>query len=211
MQAQLAVDISVDSPAHAGIASTRFTQFLCQELRALRPLVLLLKQLLASRGLGSGPSGGLGSYALVLMATSLLQQQASLGGEALRTGDALHRFLELFGRSPEPHELIAVMLDADSRLQPKRVARAELGDGAAPLLVQDPLDLHNNVGSGCFNFHSVQRLFRDALAELQRCGDTGDGDLLASVLRFIGDEGAMEQLAAEDETRRPAGVAAETS
>ena len=32
-QAQLAVDISVDSPAHAGIASTRFTQFLCQELR----------------------------------------------------------------------------------------------------------------------------------------------------------------------------------
>ena len=100
---------------------------LCASLPLLRPLVLVLKQLLASAGLSNpntltvtpsprpspGPTripltltqtrlscgfrGGLSSYALVLMATSTLQQPSSLGGERHGVGPLLQRFLQARG------------------------------------------------------------------------------------------------------------------
>eukprot|EP00966_Prymnesium_polylepis_P165256 3820359-Prymnesium_polylepis.1 len=77
----LMLDISLDGAAHAGMATTCFTRDACASHSVLRPSVLVLKQLIASAGLNSGEAGGLSSYALVLMATSLLQMPSRLGGE----------------------------------------------------------------------------------------------------------------------------------
>ena len=43
----LLLDISIDGPAHAGMASTRFTRDACASLSSLRPAVLVLKALIA--------------------------------------------------------------------------------------------------------------------------------------------------------------------
>ena len=52
------------------------------------------KALIVERGLNAAEQGGLSSYALVLMATSLMQMQASLGGEVHGAGPLLLRFLQ---------------------------------------------------------------------------------------------------------------------
>ena len=39
----LALDVSIDSATHAGMASTRFTRDACASLPSLRPAVLVLK------------------------------------------------------------------------------------------------------------------------------------------------------------------------
>ena len=186
---QLSLDISMDVAAHDGVATTRFTRdVLCASLPLLRPLVLVLKQLLGSSGLSCGFRGGLSSYALVLMATSTLQQPSSLGGEWHGVGPLLQRFLQSFSQPPGPDTRVAVLLDMSddggSRLQTKLVPRATIGGEA--LLVQDPLDGDNNVGSSCFAFHHVQGVFRGALARLEASlsvpAAEGQQDLLGRLL-----------------------------
>ena len=152
-------------PLHAGISSTRFTrEVLCGSLPPLRPLVLTLKDLLARHGLDCGYSGGLNSYALVLMAASIMHRQAPEHS----VGVLLLRFLELFGPSPAPQMQMFVALDG----RPPRIVPRELSghaaDGHAPLVVRDPLDAANNVGSGCFAFHLMQAMLRDTLVRLER-------------------------------------------
>jgi hypothetical protein len=69
------VDISIDGPAHTGLATTAFVACLVERLPALAPLVLVLKHLLQSRGLKCPYTGGLSSYALTLMATYVVLQE----------------------------------------------------------------------------------------------------------------------------------------
>jgi len=182
---RFALDISLDDGGHAGASSTAFTKdVLLPSLPALRPttaraqgaeastrprrvhdsslrpLVLVLKSLLASRGLSDGYTGGLTGYAIVLMAAAVLQHhEASLGRErSLGVGAALACFLETYSRdprhahAPHRHAVHAVTLDAGARLQPTVVCRSDPLLGGAPLLVQDPLDVENNVGASAFNF-----------------------------------------------------------
>ena len=163
---ELALDISLDvAPAHDGVSTTSFTRdVLCASLPTLRPLVLVLKQLLCTAGLTCGYHGGLSSYALVLMATSVLQQPSYLGGASRSVGPLLLRFLASFAQPPGlPDTRLAVLFDGGAGLQTKLVPRSHDGQ----LLVQDPLDGNNNVGGSCFAFHRVQLVFRDALAKLE--------------------------------------------
>lgn len=211
---RLALDISLDDGGHAGASSTAFTKdVLLPSLPALRPttaraqgaeastrprrvhdsslrpLVLVLKSLLASRGLSDGYTGGLTGYAIVLMAAAVLQHhEASLGRErSLGVGAALACFLETYSRdprhahAPHRHAVHAVTLDAGARLQPTVVCRSDPLLGGAPLLVQDPLDVENNVGASAFNFPSVQRLLREALERLDTasCCAAGEADARA--------------------------------
>ena len=206
---RLALDISLDDGGHAGASSTAFTKdVLLPSLPALRPttaraqgaeastrprrvhasslrpLVLVLKSLLASRGLSDGYTGGLTGYAIVLMAAAVLQHhEASLGRErSLGVGAALACFLETYSRDPRHrHAVHAVTLDAGARLQPTVVCRSDPLLGGAPLLVQDPLDVENNVGASAFNFPSVQRLLREALERLDTasCCAAGEADARA--------------------------------
>ena len=163
---ELALDISLDvAPAHDGVSTTSFTRdVLCASLPTLRPLVLVLKQLLCNAGLTCGYHGGLSSYALVLMATSVLQQPSYLGGASRSVGPLLLRFLTSFAQPPGlPDTRLAVLFGGGAGLQTKLVPRSHDGQ----LLVQDPLDGNNNVGGSCFAFHRVQHVFRDALAKLE--------------------------------------------
>ena len=195
--AALQLDISLDAVGHSGRASTSLTRdvFLAH-LPGLRPLVLLLKQLLARHELNCAATGGLGSYALVLMAASLLQQHTSLSPAPQGAlGFLLVRFLEYFSALPEtPDALHAVVVDGASRLRPRLASRSQLAASsralgesvarsepdaglhaeavaeavyASSVLVQDPLSpKFANVSQAAFRWTHVQRCFRAALHRL---------------------------------------------
>ena len=207
----LQLDISLEATSHSGVASTSLTRdVFCRHLSGLQELVLLLKQLLSTRSLNCAATGGLGSYALVLMAASLLQQQAALDVPQ-GVGGSLVRFLEYFSALPETtNALHAVVLDSASRLQPKLATRSQLAasktassghdpDGdtdalyeeavyASSLLVQDPLSpKFSNVSQTAFRWGLVQSCFREALQRLQKAlheadKNVDDGVLLAALL-----------------------------
>ena len=75
---QIPLDISIDGPGHSGISSTSFTRILNRRLPSLRPMVLVLKEVLRRKGLNDPFEGGMGSYGLVLMVTFLLLKQRRL-------------------------------------------------------------------------------------------------------------------------------------
>lgn len=183
---RLQLDISLEGTGHSGVASTSLIRdVFCAHLPGLQPLVLVLKELLSSRHLNSAATGGLSSYALVLMAASLLQQHVGLTSNTPLpgVGHLLVRFLEYFSALPDTHDALhAVVVDSAARLQPKITRRAALASGAghddhdaryeeavyaSSLLVQDPLSHRfSNISATAFRWGHVQRCFREALARL---------------------------------------------
>ena len=87
------------TPAH--------NQHLIPQLPALRPLVLVLKQLLVSRDLATVFTGGLSSHCLTMMVVSFLQLHPRTQGTSLNLGVLLLEFLNLYGRSIIPYLFIS--------------------------------------------------------------------------------------------------------
>ncbi|CAN0075687.1 unnamed protein product [Phaeothamnion confervicola] len=76
--AAASVDVSFDFPSgtHQGLQTSNVVLRLKSGNPVLRPLVLVLKQLLLERGLNDAYMGGLSSYALTVMAAAVLQRHA---------------------------------------------------------------------------------------------------------------------------------------
>jgi len=72
----LEVHISLKDANHTGVAAARFVSSAEQQNGALAPLVSIQKAVLASKGLRGVYKGGLGSYALTLMALASIQRSA---------------------------------------------------------------------------------------------------------------------------------------
>lgn len=68
------VDLTIALPSHAGQRAAEFLRSLVKTHEQLRPLVLTLKRFLVGRGLHDPFSGGLSSYALVLMTVASLNR-----------------------------------------------------------------------------------------------------------------------------------------
>ncbi|OQR95991.1 hypothetical protein ACHHYP_17382 [Achlya hypogyna] len=68
------LDISFEGPGHNGLATNDLVLSLVHELPALTPLMLVLKTFVIERGLGVAYTGGLSSYALLLLVTRFLQE-----------------------------------------------------------------------------------------------------------------------------------------
>jgi DNA polymerase sigma len=72
----LEVHISLKDANHTGVTAARFVSSAEQQNGALAPLVSIQKAVLASKGLRGVYKGGLGSYALTLMALASIQRSA---------------------------------------------------------------------------------------------------------------------------------------
>jgi len=99
MNGLISLDITFEGPEHGGIGSTEYSMHvvnqICQE-SGLRPeetpfvqSLMVLKELLAQRKLNEPYSGGLSSYALLLLMTALLRERAAIRAEIERS--AQHR------------------------------------------------------------------------------------------------------------------------
>ncbi|CAN0244752.1 unnamed protein product, partial [Phaeothamnion confervicola] len=92
------VDVSFEGQGHNGQAANRLVRGFVDQFPALRPLVLVLKQFLKDRGLCESYTGGLSSYALVLMVARYLQEQSW----QMDTGSLLMGFLDFYGNHFDP-------------------------------------------------------------------------------------------------------------
>eukprot|EP00633_Aureoumbra_lagunensis_P005023 CAMPEP_0197307064 /NCGR_PEP_ID=MMETSP0891-20130614/4486_1 /TAXON_ID=44058 ORGANISM="Aureoumbra lagunensis, Strain CCMP1510" /NCGR_SAMPLE_ID=MMETSP0891 /ASSEMBLY_ACC=CAM_ASM_000534 /LENGTH=1218 /DNA_ID=CAMNT_0042790043 /DNA_START=1 /DNA_END=3657 /DNA_ORIENTATION=+ len=80
----LAVDISFEAPNHGGLASSRYAVEAMHRWPEIKPLMLVLKELLVQRGLNEPFTGGLSSYSLLLLVlTTLLQAGVTPMDEAV--------------------------------------------------------------------------------------------------------------------------------
>ncbi|RQM20398.1 hypothetical protein B5M09_013333 [Aphanomyces astaci] len=68
------LDISFEGPGHNGLATNDLVHSFLHQLPALLPLMLVLKTFVIDRGLGVAYTGGLSSYALLLLVTRFLQE-----------------------------------------------------------------------------------------------------------------------------------------
>lgn len=94
----ISLDVTFQSETHHGLATNKLVNALQREYRMLRPLVLIVKQFLADRGLGKGFSGGLSSYALVIMCTCFLysvNKQLGLPADSLSANGSLSPALSM--------------------------------------------------------------------------------------------------------------------
>ena len=146
---------------------TAFVRVLLARHQALLPLVLVLKQLLAQRGLNDPYTGGLTSYGLLLLVTSVLQQRGvspAMAANDVHLGALLMDFLQIFGNEFQAEHTVIVLRADVEQLERRAVLDGEGGveqllAGLDALTIEDPLEPSNNVGRSCFNVKSVQRCF----------------------------------------------------
>ncbi|EQC37104.1 hypothetical protein SDRG_05331 [Saprolegnia diclina VS20] len=74
------LDISFEGPGHNGLSTNDLVHSFVHELPALTPLMVVLKTFIIERGLGVAYTGGLSSYALLLLVTRFLQEFAGGNG-----------------------------------------------------------------------------------------------------------------------------------
>lgn len=177
LRCDLCCDAGGDDEAQAsssGPAAADWARTQAALQAALRPLVLELKAIVRTGGLGDPSAGGVGGHALTNMALAYLRLSGGLQGP-----DALLGCLHFFGHTFD-YSSTAISLRGEGALVPLRQAMAEgwpskskLHGGAAPLLrlhIQDPLRAGVDVGAPSWNVGAVRTLFRRAFSELVHGG-----------------------------------------
>mmetsp|Transcript_41965 Transcript_41965/g.97142 ORF Transcript_41965/g.97142 Transcript_41965/m.97142 type:complete len:1361 (-) Transcript_41965:109-4191(-) len=185
-------DVSFEDPQHRGLAACDYVRAKLEELPAIRPLVLVLKQLLGERGLSEAYSGGLSSYALFLMVTRYLEEQ----DHQMDVGALLMGFLSFYAQNFDPRRSgISVPRrcyfgrTAGFAYSSPSEAHGEAGVVCQfdPLFIEDPLCKGNNAGRNCFRIITILKTWSDALAALTRAVDmdsfgTNKRPLLAAMM-----------------------------
>jgi DNA polymerase sigma len=96
----VSLDVSFEGNIHQGLEANRLNVALMSEFPSLRPIVLILKQFLTRRGLCESFTGGLSSYALLLLCARFLQEQPIL--TPLDLGGTLLGLLNFYGNHLQP-------------------------------------------------------------------------------------------------------------
>ena len=165
----LSIDITIERPPSHGVPrmklkhSAEVVRRLLNRFPAIRPLSLIIKQLLVERGLNEPFSGGLTTYGLVLMIFHVIRKQAEeVDRYNPNLGMLLLAFFRYYGNEFDPLKHGITFLNETGEFN-----RAEtLCSGA--IVVQDPVDVSNNVTGGCFGYPTIQRTFSKAAAIIQK-------------------------------------------
>lgn len=129
----------------------------------LQYLAIIIKKILADKDLNKPFSGGLGSYAVVLLILAFINHKDPNGN--LSISEMLLEFLDFYGNffKPEEQQIAQFLLTGEMFIQ------------TAPNLehnhvnIIDPLNMHNNVGKMTYNFQEIQQFFSESHAKLLEC------------------------------------------
>ena len=169
----ISVDISFDGPAHRGLHTATYVRYMVTTHAGLHPLTVVLKQLLVERGLNDPYSGGLSSFALVLLIAFVLQRRRVRNGSDVDEdlGAALEEFLRFFGEEFEPATQ-GISMQRGCFTLPCALPSATDDDGGGisgisapardPLTIEDPTNSTNNVGRTCFGVALLRSTLSDA-------------------------------------------------
>lgn len=189
------LDITFENPHHRGLRTVGIVMELCRLLGELRPLALVLKQLLVDKELADPFLGGLSSYALVLLSAAFLvhirerRGLVDLAGEPLLVdhhdavrhrewpvndlGVLLIALLRFLGSALDTRQhCVRFTQTRKSVGMPSFAHMAELPQRAGlmaadPVVILDPLDERNNIGRSCYRVAAVQKTFADAASLLE--------------------------------------------
>ena len=209
---KVSVLFEITGPGQKGrvLETTKLMGGLVQEFPALRPLAVVLKQLLVERGLNDPYSGGLSSFALVLMIAFVLQRRRARNGIDIAEdlGGALEEFLRFFGEEFDPATQ-GISIQKWTCFPLSATGEADTDDDGGgisapardPLTIEDPTNIFNNVGHSCSGVAALQRVLSEALAAIAN----GEKDVCegSSVLgRMFGDGDGTHHMKVVDLVKR---------
>jgi len=113
----IAIDITMTM--HGGVEAVDLVRGLVRRFPELRPLVLVIKQLLSSQdGLNDPYRGGLGSYAIVIMVASLLQRREMQDSDDEDEDDAASSTTSTSSQARDTP--VSKQIEVDAKNAPKR-------------------------------------------------------------------------------------------
>jgi len=158
--------IDIAFQVNTGIENTKIVQSFLAQYPLLRPLTLVIKYYLKQNNLNDTWSGGIGSYTLVIMITSYLQNLTKSGG--LRDGESLANlllgFFDVYGRRFNYTENGISVKDQGYYNKKSRMWFNERFPNA--LSVEDPHNPEIDVGSASFEINKAKTAFENAYYRL---------------------------------------------
>lgn len=151
------VDISINQAN--GLQAARLVNRWLAKMPGLRPLVMVVKQLLQQRALSEVFTGGLGSYSVTLMILSFLQLHPKLQKEEIAAernlGTLLMELLELYGKNFGYDESGITVRGLGGYFNKRKRGWY---DARKPFLlcIEDPHDVGNDIAKGSFAVISVR-------------------------------------------------------
>lgn len=128
---------------------------------ALRPLLLVVKYFLQQRSLNEVYTGGLGSYAVLLLVVSHLQTlQQNFPGIDANLGDLLTHFFFLYGRM---FNFCVAGIQVGKGKYYNKVQRYDTKPGETMRFsIEDPNEIENEIGNNSFAASRVRKAFGNA-------------------------------------------------
>ena len=161
------VDISFENDS--GLLANQTFQKWKAEFPAMPVLVVLIKQMLAMRGLNEVFTGGIGGFTIICLVVSMMQLMPELQAKSMNAqnhyGDLLLNFLDLYGNKFDIQST-GISMDPPGYFDKKRQPQAK--QNAVRLTIIDPNNASNDISGGSSRIDDVLNCFRHAHAELQR-------------------------------------------
>jgi non-canonical poly(A) RNA polymerase PAPD5/7 len=164
MKSRCYVDIAFE--VNTGIENTKIVQSFLAQYPLLRPLTLVIKYYLKQNYLNDTWSGGIGSYTLVILIISYLQNHGK-GKESVETdnlGELLIGFFEFYGRKFDyTEQVISVKDKCYYDKNSRKWFNEQYPDS---LSVEDPHNPDIDVGLACFQIAKAKAVFEEAFLKL---------------------------------------------
>lgn len=154
-------------------------------------LVVIVKQLLAMRGLNEVHSGGIGGFTIICLVVSMFQlmpQEQSRSGNAQgRLGELLLNFLDLYGNKFNRHTT-GIMMNPPGYFNKQTDYCAVPKINPTGLTIVDPNRADNDISGGSKQVEAVFKCFRGALSMIQHRldaiskGESDEKSILGCVL-----------------------------
>ncbi|KAK0529228.1 hypothetical protein OC835_004400 [Tilletia horrida] len=158
------VDISVNQAN--GLTAADYVCNNLEQQPALRPIIMVVKQLLSSRNLSEVYVGGLGSYSVILSVISFMQMHPRIQrceiDPARNLGVLLLEYLELYGKRFAYDDLGISVRGKGSYFNKSMRGFVDYRSTVTKMCIEDPLDPNNDVASGSFNFYEVRSAWSGA-------------------------------------------------
>lgn len=178
-------DISFD--VANGPEAAQNVRELGQWIPAMSALVMVLKVFLQQRELNEVYSGGIGSYALLVMVANFIQTHWSRfskndGDLGTNLGELLLDFFRLHGRALK-QEVVGVSCSTGGKFFRKRSLLFHYPERPELPAVQDPNDKDNDLGKNSYNASRVRMAFDNAYTRLSAKAKPGES-MLARIIRL---------------------------
>ena len=159
------VDVSFDKGR--GAEAVVYCQKALKRQPALYPLCMIVKYYLKIKDLARVNEGGLGSYSVLLLFISFLDQHPKIASGKIKPMDNLGvlliEFFEFYGKKFQ-NEAVGIDVKPQAyfdRFDPEYAYRIQSG-GRIPLVLIDPLDPNNIVSRASHQYNKVRSAFTSA-------------------------------------------------